>query len=298
MRIPDELAMTMNPRAPKKGQTLSPVLQAGTQAHYEDAALYDLEYEDRTADIQWYRAIAGHDKLFADGAKARTLLELGAGTGRISIPLAQDGHEVLALDRMDSMLERLRAKVAKSPGLKGDVRPIQGDLLDIPKNDASLDLVIAPFNVLMHLYDRKALRACFDEAYRVLKPGGIYALDVLLPDLEWLTWDPETRHAVTRFKDPHTQEWRIYSTNHTYDPKTQVCHIKLYYDKPATPRSRSLRGSTLLKTVELAHRQIFPEELRMLADQSGFEILCHDGDFGQSELEDGVESQSMCLLKR
>lgn len=283
---------------PKKSvQELSPELLAGTQAHYVDAPLYDLEYSDRKADVQWYRAVALHPDLLEQGPATRRLLELGAGTGRISIPLARDGHTVLALDQMAPMLRELKNKLAQEKQLQGSVEPIQGDLLDLPFPDQDLELVIAPFNVLMHLYDRRALKASFDEVYRVLQPGGIYALDVLLPDLDWLTWDPTVRHALTRFKDPSTQESLFYSTNHIYDPSTQVCHIKLYYDRPASPRSRSLRGSTLLRTVELAHRQIFPEELRLLADQSGFEILCHDGDFGQSELLDEVESQSMCLRK-
>lgn len=278
-------------------QFLSEALRLGTEAHYKDAALYDEEYSDRHADIQWYRALALRPELRPDQPIAFQILELGAGTGRISIPLAKDGHNVIALDRMSPMLDRLREKLDTLPALKGNVSPLRGNLLDLPQDNDSLPMVIAPFNVLMHLYDRNTLRASFDEVHRVLCPGGIFALDVLLPDLEWLTWDPDVRHAVTRFKDPTSGEWMLYSTNHIYDPNTQVCHIKLYYDRPATPRARSLRGANTVKVVELAHRQIFPEELRMLADQSGFEILFHDGDFGQSEIEPGVESQSMCLRK-
>lgn len=280
-----------------KGFALSPELLAGTQAHYEDALLYDTEYSDRQADIQWYRALAQREELVEAPPSGREILELGAGTGRITIPLAQDGHAMTALDRMPSMLELLETKLAaQAPAAK--LKVVQGDLLDLPFKDEQFDLVLAPFNVLMHLYDWRSLLRAFREAQRVLKNGGVFALDVLLPDLDWLNWDPDIRHATTRFKDPHSGEWRIYSTNHRYDPCTQICHIKLYYDKPATPRSRSLRGATTLRTVELAHRQIFPEELRMLADQSGFDILLHDGDFGQSEIQYDVESQSLCLRKR
>lgn len=281
----------------KGGQQLSRALKLGTEAHYKDAALYDEEYREREADLHWYRALALRPELRPPQKLPFKLLELGAGTGRISIPLAKDGHDVIALDRMPPMLDRLREKLERETGLEGRVTPVQGDLLDLPYADDTLPMVFAPFNVLMHLYDRHTLQACFNEVHRVLCPGGIFALDVLLPDLDWLTWDPDVRHAVTRFKDPTSGEWMLYSTNHIYDPNTQVCHIKLYYDRPASPRARSLRGAKTLKVVELAHRQIFPEELRMLADQSKFEILLHDGDFGQSELEPGVESQSMCLRK-
>ena len=90
--------------------------------------------------------------------------------------------------------------------------------------------MIAPFNVLMHLYSWQHLLACFREVHRVLEPGGRFAFDVLLPDFEWLRWDPNERHAVTRFTHPRTGEKLIYSTNHEYDPNTQICHIRIYYD--------------------------------------------------------------------
>lgn len=289
------------------------LLRLGTEEHYEDAKLYDLEYAERSADIEWYRAIAD-EELGPPGDHVKQddhvdhvkqvdqvkqvdhcILELGAGTGRISLPLAHDSRRVLALDRKASMLEHLRQKF-ESQKPAGSIEILPGDILDIPLPDNSVPLVIAPFNVLMHLYSWQQLLACFREVARVLSPGGLFALDVLLPDLEWLTWDPETRHAVTPFKDPQRGEWLLYSTNHSYDPATQVCHVRIYYDRPATPKSRTLRGSTPVHMVHLAHRQIFPEELRILVAQAGFDLLSHEGDFGDCSLQEGVESQ--CLRCR
>src|SRR5688572_4771232 len=67
------------------------LLDAGTVDHYQDAALYDFEYKDRTEDVSWYRALA-RERLPRTGTQgARTVLELGAGTGRIACRMAQDG---------------------------------------------------------------------------------------------------------------------------------------------------------------------------------------------------------------
>src|SRR5688572_52148 len=194
------------------------LVERGTIEHYEDAALYDHEYGDRIEDVIWYK------KLARERAGDGPVLELGAGTGRISCPLAMDGHQVLALDRMPAMLQRLTQRAEGKPWASR-IELIVSEMTDIPRPDDSVALAISPFNALMHLYSWEDLLRCFKEVARVLKPGGAFAFDVELPDLEWLLWDPEERHAVTRFTHPTTGEKLVYSTNHTYDFATQVCHV-------------------------------------------------------------------------
>jgi SAM-dependent methyltransferase len=240
------------------------LLRRGTADHYEDPELYDFEYRDHRHDIRWYRDLAR-----ALGAGLE-ILELGAGTGRISLPLAADGHRV---------------------------EPVLGDITAIPLPDASFDLVIAPFNVLMHLYRWQDLLACFREARRVLVPGGTFALDVLLPDLEWLGWDQEERHSVTYFTHPRTGASMVYSTNHTYDPDTQVCHVRIYYDD-APKRPRAFKPPPVpVQVVHLAHRQIFPEELRLLIASAGFDLVSHTADFRAGALKKESEAQVVVARK-
>lgn len=267
------------------------LLTAGTRDHYEDTALYDFEYSDRTDDIRHYRELAA-----GIGAHTR-VLELGAGTGRISIPLARDGHSVIALDAMPPMLESLERTAARV-GLTDRIRPLHADMREVPLGDDEVDLVIAPFNALMHLYRWQDLLACFREAQRVLRTGGMFAFDVQIPDLEWLEWDPEVRHAVTRFVHPVTREPLIYSTNHNYDPETQICHIRIYYDDVPPAGRRFVAPAQPRKLVHLAHRQIFPEELRMLVATAGLELESLTGDFDGRALRDGEDSQVAICRKR
>jgi hypothetical protein len=86
----------------------------------------------------------------------------------------------------------------------------------------------------------------------------------------------------------------VYSTNHAYDPDTQVCHIRLYYDLASKFRVRGTEGSTV---VHLAHRQIFPEEVRMLLAMAGFELESQTGDFLDLGLTRDVEVQVIVARK-
>ena len=276
--------------AARKRAAKEKLLDRGTSDHYRDAALYDFEYRDRTDDVRWYRRLA------RERVGDSKILELGAGTGRITCRLAEDGHHVVALDRMPEMLDALTERVDGS-SLADRIEVIAGDMTELPVEDGSVGMVIVPFNGLMHLYTWDALLACFSEAYRVLEPDGVFAFDVELPDLAWLNWDPEARHAVTRFVHPETGDKLVYSTNHSYDPDTQVCHVRIYYDAAPAAGKRFVPPAKPKKLVHLAHRQIFPEEIRALVSQAGFTLESLTGDFIGITLRTGVQSQIVVCTK-
>jgi len=265
--------------------TQQDALARGTAEHYVDAALYDAEYADRTEDIRWYRQQAR--RVITRGDK---ILELGAGSGRITCALARSGYQVVALDRMPEMLEGLRDKLAGKK-IASKVEILQGDMREIPLPAGSVPMVIAPFNAMMHLYAWDDLLACMSEARRVLRPGGTFAFDVHLPDLRWLLADPKKRHGEFRFTHPTSGERLVWSTNHRYDRLTQVCHINIYYD-PAPPRGQPfVPPRRPRKRVRLAHRQIFPEELRTLVQASGLKLDSVHADFTRQALHKRAVSQ-------
>src|SRR5690606_17966234 len=89
---------------------IASLVDAGSREHYLDAALYDYEYRRRRADVAFYRELAVRRL----GERGR-ILELGAGSGRVTIPLARAGYEVVAVDASKPMLARLRERVARLP---------------------------------------------------------------------------------------------------------------------------------------------------------------------------------------
>jgi SAM-dependent methyltransferase len=276
-------------------ELIADLVDAGSREHYADAALYDYEYRRRRADVGFYRELA-RTRLGESGR----ILELGAGSGRVTIPLARAGFEVVAFDTSPAMLAKLRARVAAQPAAVANrITVVEGDLRAFsihppaesraPRAGArartpeQFPLVIAVFNVLEHLYTRVEVDACLRCVAAHLAPGGAFAFDVQMPDLAWLIRDPTKRWAKTRFTDPTTGRAMYYSTNHDYDPVGQIALIRLYYEP--------VDGKGPTKIVKLSQRKFFPAELEALVAHAGLRMVERYGDFGWRPLDGTAESQ-------
>src|SRR5436190_770313 len=75
---------------------------------FEDAALYDWEYRRRRDDVLFYRTLADE--------RGGPILDLGCGTGRLTVPLLRAGHVVVGIDRAPAMLARAAARRADGAG--------------------------------------------------------------------------------------------------------------------------------------------------------------------------------------
>ena len=135
------------------------------------------------------------------------VLEFGCGTGRITLPLARRGVEVTGMDASHSMLEVLRAKLAKEPaGVQRRTRVIEGDFRTHYVGDP-FSLVVIPFRPMQHMYTTEDQLAALQNAGRHLADDGILAFDVFNPsfdkilsgvgeeylDLEWPAQDGTDR---------------------------------------------------------------------------------------------------------
>jgi SAM-dependent methyltransferase len=126
---------------------------------------YDQHFEDlsRTEfanDIEFYREWAKHS--------GGPILELGCGTGRVSIPLALDGHEVVGIDRSQFMLQIAERKNV-SAGTAVDLR--LGDMTAL-KLERSFALVIVAFGAFHHLLTTEEQLRCLGCIHQHLVPGG------------------------------------------------------------------------------------------------------------------------------
>ena len=120
------------------------------------------------------------------------------------------------------MLAGLAARLARQPrSLAARVTAVRGDLRDLALGQR-FPLILAGFNVLEHLYTRVELDACLARVRAHLAPDGAFAFDVQLPDPGWLARDPTRRWSRTRFTHPVTGAPTWYTTNHDYDPASQV----------------------------------------------------------------------------
>lgn len=113
------------------------------------------------------------------GASGR-ILELGVGTGRLALPLAGRGHEVVGMDSSPEMLDLLAEKI-RDAGLSGVVG-VNGDVgnpTDWP--DGRFDAVVAAFNLVFNLADEAAQRQAFAAAAGHLTPGGSLIIEAFIP---------------------------------------------------------------------------------------------------------------------
>jgi ubiquinone/menaquinone biosynthesis C-methylase UbiE len=141
-----------------------------------------------------------------------SVLELGCGTGRLTIPIARKCRRIVAIDRSDSMLEVARAK-------SKEVSNIEFKKLDIAKRrlpfpSASFEKAISPL-VLNHIEN---IRSLFKEISRVLKPRGIFVFDDIMPDSTYFKQKKENELGVA-----FNQGKRVFY-NHSIDDYVHALH--------------------------------------------------------------------------
>jgi ubiquinone/menaquinone biosynthesis C-methylase UbiE len=150
-------------------------VREGWQGWDEYAPFYDWENA---------RTLGRRDVKFWTGVAQRAqgrVLELGCGTGRVSIPLARAGVDLVGVDRSAQMLGRATAQLRRWRA-SDRLRLVRGDMRRLPFVAGSFSMVIAPYGVLQSLTRAADLRAALDSVARVVAPGGTFGVD-LVPDV-------------------------------------------------------------------------------------------------------------------
>ena len=139
---------------------------------YRSPDIYDAQYQRYRDDIPHYLRLAADN--------GGPILELGAGTGRLSVALAKAGFEVVGIEASAEMLERGREN-ALSEGVSESLRLESGDMRELDLGER-FPLVIAAFNTLMHLYNLDDQDRALARIREHLSPGGAFAFDLYVPD--------------------------------------------------------------------------------------------------------------------
>jgi ubiquinone/menaquinone biosynthesis C-methylase UbiE len=252
---------------------------------YRDAADYDLEYADFTPyDLPFWQQLVTE-------RPARRVVELGCGSGRLTIPLARLGAErgfcIVGIDRTESMLARAQEKrAAESPAVQAVLSFHQGDMRAWQLDAAPFDLMIAPFNAVMHLHSLDDQLAAWRCAYAQLVPGGRFVVDIFMPVIKQLI-DGVYHPPVDGHRAPDGARLAAESETRHYDAISQTQRLqrttRYTFDDPARPDRQTSFGIDI--------HMYFPRELQLLFLHTGFEIVAAYGDYHRRPLGPGATRQ-------
>lgn len=231
-------------------------------------------------DIEWYCR-----KAVESGGP---VLELGAGTGRVAIRIAEAGIDITALDQDAGMLEKLRDKAALlPPEVRSRITVHHGDMRSFRRYE-QYALVIIPYRAFLHNITRGDQLAALRSAHAHLRPGGELALNVFHPSLEYMAANAGAMTGVWRWRATRQRAdagFVVYSECSRYYTVEQRLESMLRTEEFAP--DGSLRRTSMMH-LELAY--LYPSDVASLCAASGFELQRISGDFDGRELErDGDE---------
>jgi SAM-dependent methyltransferase len=143
--------------------------------HPRNAEAYDDDMgraADAMGDVAFYARLAREA-----AEQGQAVLELGCGTGRVTIPIAQAGVEVVGLDNAPAMLDVAQRKaVAADVEIRWVLASMTGFHLH-----QRFGLIIIPYRSFLHLLTEADQLACLSRVYEHLSPGGRLALNFFVP---------------------------------------------------------------------------------------------------------------------
>lgn len=238
------------------------------------APFYDLEHADFRDDIDLLLS-------FAD-IVGDPILEMGCGSGRILLALAEAGFDVTGIDHSETMLQRAGESI-DGRDLTGSIQLMHASMLEADAAPGGpFGLVIFSLNALMHLPTAASQRLALESALRALDPKGQLILDLMNPTPDHLTslgaapilegsWELADGSVVDKWAHRHIH------------PVSQTIDTLLWYDQIGTDGTvRRIRTSFPLRYVHCS-------ELELMLELAGFKEVRTYGSYEMDPLDDDSE---------
>ena len=228
---------------------------------------YTLEtYGERIAEVydQYYPEYdPAAIQVLAELAKGGKALELGIGTGRISLPLMQMGISVQGIDISQSMVAKLRAK----PGGES-IKVTMGDFSDV-NVDGKFNLIYVVFNTFFSLLTQEEQVRCFQNVTSHLEPGGVFVIEAFVPDL-------------TRF----TGSQAIRGT-HLSENEARLDITMVEYDKQVLTSQHVIFTGEGIRFYPVKIRYVWPAEMDLMARLSNLQLKMRWNDWKRNPFTSG-----------
>lgn len=250
--------------------------------YLKSAKYYDYDNRDNlTADIPFYQEYA--TKLGGD------ILELGCGTGRVTIPLAELGSNVTGLDLSESMLNIFNEKLLdQTEEIRSRINLVKGDMKDF-RFKKRFHLIIVPFRAFQSLTEEEDINRCLKCVYEHLSENGFFIINAFRPykildetwcypeTIQWETVDKETGFKLTK------KHW-----GSKIDLAKQIIYPNFAYELSDKVE--------ILERIEeeLALRYYYYQELKDYLILNGFNVVEEYGWYDKSDINNGRELIFLC----
>ncbi len=252
------------------------------------APFYDWENAQTLGrrDVPFWRRVAS--------AAAGPVLELGCGTGRVSVPLARAGVDLVGIDRSAPMLDRARKRILKAskllkasgPQLRRSLSLVRGDIRSLPFEDETFPMVLAPYGVLQSLIRPRDLTATLASVARVVAPGGTFGID-LVPDVP--KWREYENRVQLRGRAGGARLTLIESVRQ--DPKRHLTTFEQKYIERKGGHSREHR-------FDLTFRTLSVRQMTRQLEKAGFRVDAVLGDYRGRPWDDRADVWIIMAKKR
>lgn len=205
------------------------------------------------------------------------ILDLGAGTGRLSLPLAEAGYDVTAIDSAANMLAIARQKVEET-GVGERIKIVEGDFTRFELADR-FGLAWCGFNGFLHLLEIEDQLAALRCWRGHLRDDGLLVIDVHNPQLEHLASADGSLVLAGRWIDPASGNviHKLYASY--VELGDQIYTIQRFYDETGDD------GSVRRTSITFPTRILFRKELELLLIHAGYRSLTFYGDYELSPWE-------------
>jgi SAM-dependent methyltransferase len=245
------------------------------EAIYQRPRDYDLEHEGDDEDVEFYIRLL-------DRWRPRRVMELAAGSGRVTMPLARAGAaagvEVVGLEREGPMLDEAVRKCAALGERERDyVSFVKGDMRDW-KAAEPFDLVIAPCSSLSHLLTLDDQVAAWRCAFDNLTESGRFVADLTMPNLaayaDSMQTPPRTFVEIdVDARDPRSGTRLLRYKTTRYLPHEQRAEIRFLYEKFPDTNQVDRYVS------DFDCHVYYPREVELLFRLTGFSVEAWFGDY-------------------
>lgn len=249
------------------------------------AAYYDAEWKSLTNDIPF---LLNEAKKF--GAP---ILELACGTGRITLPIAKDGHEVYGIDNSEKMLLILDNKLKKENPDVANLLHFSNQNMCNFKFDTKFKMILIPFNSILLLTDRNDMDACLKNCYDHLEDDGVFIVDIFSPSFELCAIKVPKMQFIQHFHIPDTKKVVIQWEYAKRDMAKQFINIDFLYEE------YDEHGNISQNTRSIDMSIIFRYEMQYMLEKNGFRLLEFFGNYDRSEFtKDSPQMIYICEKSR